>query len=67
MIRDEHSVFYPTFLSLFSELPQHLEAMVFHNVNTGFNTLKRKVNQNLVIYEQTGNRTLSHWKKVESY
>lgn len=67
MIGDENLDFYPTFPSLFSELPQHLEAMVFHNLNTGFNTLERKVNQSLVIYEQTGYRTLSHWKKVESY
>lgn len=67
MIGDENLGFYPTFPSLFSELPQHLRAMLFHNLNTGFNTLERKVNQSLVIYEQIENRTLSHWKKVESY
>lgn len=59
--------FYPTFPFLLSELLQYLETMIFHNLNTAFHTLERKVNQNLVIYEQTGNRTLSHRRKVETY
>ena len=67
MNKNEVLDFYPTSRSLLLELPQYLEAVVFHNLNTSLNTLERKVNQNLVIYEQTGNRTLSHKKKVKTY
>lgn len=65
----ENKIFdlYATFSFSLSELPQHPEAMVFHLWITGSNTLERQVNPNVVIDEQTGNRTLSQWKKEEIY